>query len=1199
MKQSFFKNWPRRLSLCLCLCACLTALSAQGEHGYEYWFDDNFTSAVKASENVFDADGFNQSLDISALSDGFHSANFRFRRQGFDSATVWSPVSSFRFFKKTTAAGGNYGYEYWLDGDFINRINQTTAAPNGEAIMVDASVAINNLADGFHEISLRTRSENGWSSVSTYRFFKKTPATGEDVGYEYWVDGDFSNRTKQDLPVSPDDFILIDASAPINNLADGFHEISLRTRSENGWSSVSTYRFFKKTPAAGGDFGYEYWVDGDFSNRTKQVLPVPADEIILIDASAPINSLADGFHEISFRTSSANGWSSVSTFRFFKRNDPVTDASISIWEYWLNNDIAQANRQPIQGANQDKLLFVNDLGIDTLCKGKYLFNYRFFGKNGWSGVLRDTFEKTTRRLGEESADFDLIIDAGQVSFLNKSQNTSHIRWFFGDGTTSELANPFHTYSPGSYIATLVVYGICDNDTLRKQLFIPGISGYTPKRAGRNAAVTVSFSGLGFVQGAMDVRLTRNGYSDLVPASIIVSNSGTMAAKFKFQDAPSGDWDMVVKFPGNITLKFPSGFQIEDSTYFKLSVKISANWRMRIGVNNPLTVTVSNEGNADATMVPLTISGLPKGVKTALVSEQLHLEQLPIFDTIPFSADSIPTTFFDSLTQRSYLPLLLQNVAAGQSMTIQLSIQPPLAADNQWFDVKAEVSTPLWDENTDEPIEGSLGACLYSIFETVALSELADAKSCLTQISTWAYTTIKGAATLGSNKNKAAYFAGMPYGFINLFVKCAKAAGVIIPSSKIVKALEVFLDLYQGAGEVYENCKGPLTKIGIDFSKIRMGGSWDPNVKVGPGNGSAGHFYAAASGPMGYVIQCENDTTALFAAQTVTIIDTLDLSKFDTAFFRFTYVNIGGRFVEINSPKRQFIRDIPLPSGVIARTAGTFDAQKGIISWVISTIDPATGQITTDPLAGILQPNFDPPEGEGAVGFSIAKKESVSDDETIENQAVIIFDFNKPIMTNNWAVISDNVAPVSAIDSLPEMQDSSAVHLSWKGADNKSGIQYYRIFVSDNGGAYFPWKSDFSGVNAVFSGKNGHYYRFYSIAIDSAGNIETAPPVFDATVFISGASLVHSVADNTLKLLVTPNPATHAAILDLELPKTTTLSIDLISAYGQYMLAVCKGTYKAGKQQIPIEWGDRLPSGMYFLKINTPTGVIVKPLVIIR
>jgi hypothetical protein len=63
--------------------------------------------------------------------------------------------------------------------------------------------------------------------------------------------------------------------------------------------------------------------------------------------------------------------------------------------------------------------------------------------------------------------------------------------------------------------------------------------------------------------------------------------------------------------------------------------------------------------------------------------------------------------------------------------------------------------------------------------------------------------------------------------------------------------------------------------------------------------------------------------------------------------------------------------------LIVRVDAHLDPATGIATWTFISIDPATGQLTEDPLAGFLPPNVNPPEGEGRVLYTVSAKPSVA------------------------------------------------------------------------------------------------------------------------------------------------------------------------------------------------------------------------------
>ncbi len=95
-----------------------------------------------------------------------------------------------------------------------------------------------------------------------------------------------------------------------------------------------------------------------------------------------------------------------------------------------------------------------------------------------------------------------------------------------------------------------------------------------------------------------------------------------------------------------------------------------------------------------------------------------------------------------------------------------------------------------------------------------------------------------------------------------------------------------------------------------------------------------------------------------------------------------------------------------------------------------------------------------------------------------------------------SAVIDTVPPESTVDPIvPYERDEVPIVLSYAASDDRSGIAevklYYR-YSADNE-TWTDWKEG----EWSFSTSNSGYYEFYSVAVDNAGNIETAPEQADA------------------------------------------------------------------------------------------------------
>ncbi len=69
------------------------------------------------------------------------------------------------------------------------------------------------------------------------------------------------------------------------------------------------------------------------------------------------------------------------------------------------------------------------------------------------------------------ADFTYVVNGYTVTFTNNSANAVSYSWDFGDGSTSTLQSPVHSYSNGTYDVLLIAEGTCSSDTFIVQITI--------------------------------------------------------------------------------------------------------------------------------------------------------------------------------------------------------------------------------------------------------------------------------------------------------------------------------------------------------------------------------------------------------------------------------------------------------------------------------------------------------------------------------------------------------------------------------------------------------------------------------------------------------------------------------------------------------------------------------------------------------
>jgi hypothetical protein len=279
-------------------------------------------------------------------------------------------------------------------------------------------------------------------------------------------------------------------------------------------------------------------------------------------------------------------------------------------------------------------------------------------------------------------------------------------------------------------------------------------------------------------------------------------------------------------------------------------------------------------------------------------------------------------------------------------------------------------------------------------------------------------------------------------------------------------------------------------------------SVDPNDKAGTIGVGASHFVTNLQ-PLNYNITFENQSSATAPAQQVTITDQLDTANLDLTTFSLGPISFGSYTIIPPSGQSQYLGGLDLrpAQNVQVRLQAGLNKSTGLVTWLFQSIDPTSGQFTTDPLAGFLPPDVTPPQGIGTLVYSVAPKGSVTTNTVTCNQATVVFDFNAPLSTPTWCNSFDNTPPVSRVTALPATETSTSFTVQWSGTDVGSGIATYTIYVSDNGGAFTPFQTNTTATSATYLGIAGHTYGFYSIATDLVGNVEGPKTAAEATTTV--------------------------------------------------------------------------------------------------
>ena len=309
-------------------------------------------------------------------------------------------------------------------------------------------------------------------------------------------------------------------------------------------------------------------------------------------------------------------------------------------------------------------------------------------------------------------------------------------------------------------------------------------------------------------------------------------------------------------------------------------------------------------------------------------------------------------------------------------------------------------------------------------------------------------------------------------------------------------------------------------------------SGDPNDKVGPAGFGVSDFVADST-LLPYRIDFENASTATAPAQEVVITDQLS-SNVDWSSFRIAEIGWGDLVLAIPPDSQHYQTTVPM-----TYNGETFDVlvqiginlSTGLITAQFFSVDPLT-ELPPDVLAGFLPPEDGTGRGMGHISYTIQPKANLATGTQIRNVADVSFDEQQIIATDQVSetdptqgtdptkealVTIDAGPPTSSVAALPAQESSTTFTVTWSGQDDAggSGIAFYDIYVSDNGGPFTLFQSETTASSASFTGQNGHCYGFYSVATDIVGNRESLPSGAQAstTVVIPAQLTVSSIADS--------------------------------------------------------------------------------------
>ena len=199
----------------------------------------------------------------------------------------------------------------------------------------------------------------------------------ELAGYEYWIDSDYSKRT-----VSKTSQQSISFDIDLSGQEDGIHILNFRAWDTEGtWGSLKRMLYF--IPEASSPNitlkGYEYWMDNDVNSRIHKESS-NTEQAFSID----ISEMTPGVHFFNFRAYNSEGdMGALKRFLCYLPENANPDATVSRYEYWIDEDLSQKVAQETTGGD-----FVASVDISMLTAGVHYYNFRAQNNEGVWGALK-------------------------------------------------------------------------------------------------------------------------------------------------------------------------------------------------------------------------------------------------------------------------------------------------------------------------------------------------------------------------------------------------------------------------------------------------------------------------------------------------------------------------------------------------------------------------------------------------------------------------------------------------------------------------------------------------------------------------------------------------------------------------------------------------------------------------------------------
>jgi hypothetical protein len=656
--------------------------------------------------------------------------------------------------------------------------------------------------------------------------------------------------------------------------------------------------------------------------------------------------------------------------------------------------------------------------------------------------------------------------------------------------------------------------------------------------------------------------THGPYSSGYPGSLRPGPSASFAGPFTFRLLPGPVFspDFVAIAGSNYGLRFSA----PAVTSSPLRVDVVGPALMRANYRTAFDLVLENQGNVEAQAVPLWISGIPTGATVELdfpIAPPPQDAGEPDWSQAPLTLTS---------PGGQYLALVIPHLPPGVR-TRRMYLTVP--ADDSTFHLTAAL-TPPWADGA------SFRTCLT---DGAGITDAACAGAQLTAINSYLADTPVVEALSG-----IALWAKIAW-------QCEGAATLPAALATAEQVLDFLVQPVEQQGSLPASCGESVAPRWREARAVGVVSSIDPNDKLG----EVGTLSGQQAIP--YSIRFENASNASASAQRVLLVDPLDLARLDVNTVSLQAIHFGSRILVPPPGLSSFADTVDLrpTRNLLVSVGASLDRFTGVLAWSFTSLDPVTRQaIPESSVDGFLPPNNPQHEGEGRVLFTALPRGELATGSEIRNGATIKFDANPAVPTPQWVNTVDNTPPESHVLPLGAGQDSARFTVHWQ-AVGSADVRDFTVYAREDTGKFWPWRANTAATADTFAARRGHSYAFYSVARDSAGNVEPATPAPEAQTVALVAVEGEAPAWRLALAGAFPNPARGEIRAHFTLPGSEPARLELYDVAGRRLVRREVGALGPGPHIIALDPSRPLGPGLYFLRLAQRGRVLNARVAVIR